>query len=173
MLDDGASACITNDDNDFIQNPKRVDKKAKGIKGHAQVTHQGTLKWYIEDDNGLVHKMVIMGAYLIPETTTIILSPQHLAHQSNDHYPTADDTGAPTTIKNITMFWAQRRFTKTVPLDSKTNVGLTMTASGAQSFHPFFATVKKPETKEMNIFTTHVIPDEEGDESLLKIPILG
>ena len=69
------------------------------------------------------------------------------------------------TSKNITLFWAQRRFTKTVPLDSKTNVGLTTTASGARSFHTFCATVTAPETKQTNIFTTHVIPDDEDDES--------
>ena len=165
MLDDDASACITNDINDFIQPPERVDKMVKGIKGHAQATHRGTLKWYIEDDHGLVHVMVITGAYLIPETTTRILSPQHLAQQANDHYPTVEGTGALTTSKNITLFWAQRHFKKTVPLDSKTNVGLTTTASGTRSFHAFCATVNSPETKEMNIFATHVIPDEEDDES--------
>ena len=165
MLDDGASACITNAANDFIEPPKRVDKKVKGIKGHAQATHRSTLKWYIEGDHGLVHVMVITGAYLIPETSTRILSPQHLAQQANDHYPTAEGTRALTTSKNITLFWAQRRFTKTVPLDSKTNVGLTMTASGTRSFRACCATVNSPETKEMNIFTTHVIPDEEDKES--------
>ena len=77
----------------------------------------------------------------------------------------AEGTGALTTSKNVTLFWAQRRFTKTVPLDSRTNVGLTTTASGDQSFHAFCATATTPETKEMNIFTTHVIPDEEDDES--------
>ena len=165
MLDDGASACITNDPHDFIEPPKRVDKKVKGIKGHAQATHRGTLKWYIEDDHGLVQVLVITGAYLIPETTMRILSPQHLAQQANDHYPATEGTGALTTSKNITLFWAQRRFTKTVPLDSKTNVGLTMTASGTGSFRAFCATVNHQETKEMNIFTTHVIPEEEDDES--------
>ena len=74
MLDDGASACITNDINDFIHPPQKVDKMVKGIKGHAQATHRGTVKWYIEDDYGLVHVMIITGTYLIPETTTRILS---------------------------------------------------------------------------------------------------
>ena len=72
MMEYGASACITNDANDFTKPPKRVNRKVKGIKGHAQASHQGTLKWYIEDDHGLVHVMVITGAYLIPETTTRI-----------------------------------------------------------------------------------------------------
>ena len=39
MLDDGALACITNDKRDFIELPKRVDRKVKGIKGHANATH--------------------------------------------------------------------------------------------------------------------------------------
>ena len=39
MLDDGASTCITNNMNDFTEPPKRVDRKVKGIKGHAQATH--------------------------------------------------------------------------------------------------------------------------------------
>ena len=70
-----------------------------------------------------------------------------------------------TTSKNITLFWAQRRFTKTVPLDPKTSVGLTTTAPGARDFRSFCATLTTPETRQMNIFTTHVIPDEEDDES--------
>ena len=109
--------------------------------------------------------MVITGAHLIPDASTRILSHQHLAQQVNDHYPMAEGIGALTTSKNVTLFWAQRHFTKTVLLDSKTNVGLTATASGARSFCAFCATVTTPETKQANIFTTHVIPDEEDDES--------
>ena len=175
MLDDGASACITKDANDFIEPPKRVNRKVKEIKGHAQATHRGSLKWYIEYDHGLVHVLVITGVYLIPEAATRILSPQHLAQQAHGHYPMAEGTGVLTTSKNITLCWAQKRFTKTVPLDSKTNVGLTTTASGARSFRAFCATVNVPETRQTNIFTTHIIPDEEDDESfqpkdLVEIP---
>ena len=63
------------------------------------------------------------------------------------------------------LFWSQRRFTKTVPLDPTTNVGLTTTASGARSFRAFCATIERPETKQENIFTTYIIPDDEDDES--------
>ena len=142
-----------------------MDCKVKGIKGHANATHQGTLKWHVEDDHGLVHVMVIKGAYLIPDATTRILSPQHLAQQVNDHYPMEEGTGALTTSKHITLFWAQRRFMKTVPLDPKMNMGLTTTASGAWSFHAFCTTINVPETVHTNIFTTHVIPDEDDNES--------
>ena len=165
MLDDGALACITNCKEDFVEPPKRVDQKVKGIKGHTDATHRGTLKWYLEDDTGLVHIIIIQGAYLIPNAMTRILSPQHLAQQANDHYPKEEGTGSLTTSKNITLFWSQRRFTKTVPLDPRTNVGLTTTAAGTQSYRAFCASINEEEMKETNIFTTHVIPDDEDDES--------
>ena len=129
MLDDGASACITNCEEDFIKPPKRVDQKVKGIKGHANA-NRGTLKWYLEDDTGLVYVMIIQGAYLIPDASPPILSPQHLAQQADDHYPKEEGTGSMTTSKNITLFWSQRQFVKTVPFDPRTNVGLTTTAAG-------------------------------------------
>ena len=172
MLDDGASACITNNMADFIEPPKRVDKKMKGIKGHAHATHRGTIKWHIEDDRGLVHVMIIRGTYLIQDAPTRILSPQHLAQQADDHYPREEGTGALTTSKTITLFWAQRHYAKTVPLDSKTNVGLTTTAAGARSFRAFCAHIKVPETVQPNIFTTHVIPDDDDESFQPKDPII-
>ena len=165
MLYDGASACITNCKEDFVEPPKRVDRKVKGIKGHADATHRGTLKRYLEDDTGLVHVVVIQGAYLIPDATTRILSPQHLAQQANDHYPNEEGTGSFTTSKNITLFWSQRCFTKTVLLDPHTNVQLTTTAAGTRTYHAFCESINEEETKETNIFTAHVIPDDEDDES--------
>ena len=161
MIDDGASACITNDKGDFIEPPKKVNRKVRGIKGHAKATHRGTIKWQVEDDTGLIHVMLIKGAYLIPEAATRILSPQHLAQQAGDHFPKEEGTGALTTSKNIMLFWSQRRYTKTVPLDPTTNVGLTTTAPGARSFRAFCATLERPETKQECIFTTHIIPDDE------------
>ena len=171
MLDDGASACITNCKDDFVEPPKDVDRKVKGIKGHADATHRGTLKWYLEDDTGLVHVILIQGAYLIPDTTTRILSPQHLAQQANDHYPKEERTGSLTTSKNITLFWSQRRFTKTVPLDPRTNVGLTTTAPGTRSYRAYCATIDIQETEETNIFTTHVIPDDDEESFQPKDPV--
>ena len=67
-------------------------------------THRGTLKWHVEDDNGLVHIMVIKGAYLIPDAATRILSLQSLAKQADDQYPREEGTGALTTSKTITLF---------------------------------------------------------------------
>ena len=46
-----------------------------------------------------------------------------------------------------------------------------MTVSGAHSFRAFCATIKAPETKQPNIFTIHVIPDEEDESFQPKDPI--
>ena len=37
--------------------------------------------------------------------------------------------------------------------------------SGAWSFRAFFATLNKPETRQTNIFTTHITPEEDDDDS--------
>ena len=166
MLNDGALACITNDKGDFIEPPKRVDRKVRGIKGHATATHRGTLKWHVEDDSSLVDIMVIKGAYLIPDAATRILLPQHLAQQDDDHCPKDEGTRALTTSKHIMLFWSQRRFSKTMPLDPNTNVGLTTMTSGAWSFRAFCATIDMPKTRQTNIFTMHIIPDDGDDDSI-------
>ena len=118
-----------------------------------------------------MHVILIQGAYLIPDATTRILSPQHFAQQANDHYPKEEGTGSLTTSKNITLFWSQRRFTKTVPLDPRTNVGLTTTAPGTRSYRDYCATIDTQETEETNIFTTHVIPDDDDESFQPKDPV--
>ena len=44
-------------------------------------------------------------------------------------------------------------------------MGLTTTASGAQSHQAFCATLDMPETRQTNIFMTHIIPDDDDDDS--------
>ena len=87
MVNDGASACITNDKNDFIWTPKTISRKVNGINRQAQATNRGTVRGLIEDDEGVIHVFTINGAYLVPTASTRILSPQHLAQQAQDHYP--------------------------------------------------------------------------------------
>ena len=44
-------------------------------------------------------------------------------------------------------------------------MGMTTTASGAHSFRAFCTTIEKTETRQTNIFTRHIILDDEDDES--------
>ena len=132
MVDDGASACITNDKNDFIGTTKTISRKVNGFNGQVHATHRGAVRWFIEDDKGMTHVFTINGAYLVPTASTRILSSQHLAQQAQDHYPRGEGMGSTTLSKNIMLFWNQRKHTKIVPLDPKLNVGITTTAAGAK-----------------------------------------
>ena len=66
MVNDGASACITNDKNDFIWTPKTISRKVNGINRQAQATNKGTVRGLIEDDEGVIRVFTINGAYLVP-----------------------------------------------------------------------------------------------------------
>ena len=66
----------------------------------------------IGDDNGLVHVMTIQGVYLVPEATTRIMSPQHLAQQAQVHSPRPEGTGSINASKSATLFRNQRRYHK-------------------------------------------------------------
>ena len=57
-IDNCASQCITNNKEDFIGTPKKVNHTVHGV-GTAPITLQGTVSWAIEDDDGVVHDMVI------------------------------------------------------------------------------------------------------------------
>ena len=44
-------------------------------------------------------------------------------------------------------------------------MGLTTTAAGTRSYRAFCASIDTGETKQTNICTAHVIPDDEDDKS--------
>ena len=45
MYDDGVSASIINDLQDFVRKPTLITRKVKGIVGSAEATYYGTVKW--------------------------------------------------------------------------------------------------------------------------------
>ena len=63
LFDDGASASITNDLQDFVTKPTAITHKVKRIAGSAKATYRGTVKWKIEDDNHIIHTFVIPNTY--------------------------------------------------------------------------------------------------------------
>ncbi len=58
-IDNCASYCISNDKKDFITPLKKVNKKLKGLGGTLADIYSGTIKWSIEDDDGVSHDWVI------------------------------------------------------------------------------------------------------------------
>ena len=164
MFDDGASASITNDLQDFIRKPTPITRKVKGRVGSAEAMYRGTVKWKIEDDDNMVHTFTIPNTYYIANAPTRILSPQHFAQQMQDHKPHAEGTGCTTTSSTIVLFWNQRKLTKTVKLDPKLNIAMTNTAPGIQQYKSYIMNQGDEPNKHTHIFETHIIPEEESDQ---------
>ena len=163
MFDDGASASITNDLQDFMWKPTPITRKVKGIAGSAEATYRSTVKWKIEDDNNMVHTFTIPNTYYIANAPTRILSPQHFAKQMQDHKPHVEGTGCTTTCTTIVLFWNQRKFTKTVKLDPKLNIAMMNTAPQIQQYKSYIVNQGDESNMHTHIFEMHIIPEEESD----------
>ena len=164
MFDDGASASITNDLQDFAIKPTPIMRKVKGIAGSAKATYCRTVKWKIEDDNNIIHMFTIPNTYYIAAARTRILSPQHFTQQMQDHKPRAEGTGCMTTSTTIVLFWNQRKFTKTVKLNSKLNIAMMNTAPGIKQYKSYLMNQEEAPNWNASVFETHIIPEEESDE---------
>ena len=105
MFDSGASTSINNDLGNFISTPTSIQHNVRGISSNAQATFEGMVRWQLEDDQGTIHKLIIPNSYYIAATLTGILSPQHFAQQSTEHYLDPDGTGCITTTSAIKLFW--------------------------------------------------------------------
>ena len=67
-----------------------------------------------------------------------------------------------TTSTTIFLFWNQRKFTKTVKLNSKLNIAMTNTAPGMKQYKSYIMTQGEASNRDAHIFETHIIPEEES-----------
>ena len=149
-IDNCASRTMSFCKDDFISDTLRqVSNKA--VKGFGNtltpITHEGTLRWYIPTDQNTISSIDIPNSYYVPGGTSRLLSPQHWAQQSKDHYPHQRGTWCATYDTEVVLYWKQRSLSKTIKLDpSSTNVATIWTAPGYQRYKEFgiseFASVK-------------------------------
>ena len=166
-IDNCLTASITNVIGDFVGKPIAVNVNVKGVGGLVQATHRGTVRWRLEDDEGVIHPVLLPGSYLVPSMPCCLLSPQHWAQVANDHRPHPEGTGCITTSKEVQLFWNQRKNTKTVPLDPNSNVATMTTAAGFDHFSAFstgFNRMNPDGEQNVECFQAHVIPAEESEE---------
>lgn len=126
IIDNGASASITNDPDDLIAKPRKVQVPVTGISRDTWATLKGTILWKLESDDGSVHEFNYRS-----------LSLQHMAQQMKDDTPIKDATDCAMLSKTMVLFWGQRKFNKTVQLHKKTNIGMTRTAPGISKYKNF------------------------------------
>lgn len=125
-IDNCSSKCISNDLKDFIPSSvRKCTMIVKGFKGEqCKATHKGTIKWDWEDDDGMLHTFLIPNSYFMPQAVARLLCPQHWAQENRDDCPLPNGTGCDTNFRAIMLYWQQRSKTRTIPLDTKLNVGV-------------------------------------------------
>ncbi len=74
---DNYASYISNDKRDFITPLKKVNKKLKGFGGTLSEICSGTIKWSIEDDDGVLQDIVSPNGLYVKESSSKLLSPQH------------------------------------------------------------------------------------------------
>ncbi len=84
MVDNGASYSISNNIDDFIEPPTKIGPKIQGFAGSLTTSLIGTVKWYITDDDGRTHSIILPNTSYVPTADIRMLSPQHWAQVTND-----------------------------------------------------------------------------------------
>jgi hypothetical protein len=139
LIDNCATASITNNINDCNTTPVPIKRTVKGIGGLLQTqVYSTTIKWDIEDDDGKKHEILLPKSFYIPTSPSRLLSPQHWARTARDTYPLPRGTRCITYDTAVELQWDQRKYKRTIPLDTRgSNVAELTTASGYDQFNSF------------------------------------
>jgi hypothetical protein len=175
-VDSGGSASITNDPADCLTTPVPILKKVKGIGGLLKTqVYSVTIGWTIEDDDGCKHLFRIPDAFYIPKATNKILSPQHWAQKVKDNKPKPRGTWCAIYDSAIVLQWDQRRFTKTIPLNTRaSNIAEMYTAPGYEQFNSFCAKAGTPDDDSTDqspvvVMAANIIDDDDDLEERLPV----
>ena len=139
-LDSRASACLSNDRNDFEDDLVRINKPIKTFRGLFRTEiWRGTMRVKVEDDYGCYDVWRIPGSYYIPEGDMRLMSPQHWAQQrikmglemkqSPAHVTTYGD--------HMKIVWNKGKSVKIVKIDPHTNVATFSLAPGYDGYKDF------------------------------------
>jgi hypothetical protein len=130
-IDNCASYCISNDKKDFITPLKKLNKKLKGLGRTLADIYSGTIKWSIEDDDGVPHDWVIPnGLYVKGYTFKAVVSTALGPDCSRLTSLCQEVHGVQHIMIAFSFSGLRRKFTKTVRLSGDSgNVATLYTAS--------------------------------------------
>jgi hypothetical protein len=156
-IDNCASYCISNDQQDFQDHPRPINKQVKGIGGIIKEIMTGTIVWFLEDDIGKVHKQIIPGSLYIPQAPSRLFSPQHWAQVQNER----ENKGGHyciTYADKVILVWDHGQSRKTIPIDQAgSNVATMWTAPNFTSYAAF---LNEADIQDLGNYDN--IPNENG-----------
>lgn len=168
-VDNCASRCITNDLTDFVKPPRQVVGRVKGMGSDKVAVHAvGTIRWSVDDDEGMAHSFLIPGSLYIPESPARLFSPQHWAQERKDDSPKPNGTWQATYADHIVLVWGQQKYRKRIPFD-KSNVASFNTSAGCKNFRVFRACIEDTDdqidrvSNDYIAFDANLIVDDEDD----------
>ncbi|CAB9508241.1 unknown protein [Seminavis robusta] len=141
-IDNCSSRCITNCMLDFIDVPVKVKVSVQGIGGSVTATYKGTVRWAIEDEEGMVHHFLIPDTYYNASTPFRLLSPQHWARAADDNSPNRRGTWCATYEDAVELFWKQSKFKRVIKLSASSNIALVRSAPSFSKLHTFCSRVR-------------------------------
>ena len=173
-LDSRASACISDDERDFVPGTlKPISRRIKVFGGYMTTQMQvGTLKWTWNDDQGLPYTFEIPNSYCIPKGGVKLISPQHWAQHV--------EGGAETTTvaDTTTMKWNQGQCQLSIPHDKSTNVATIHLSPGYSDYCQFVMEAELTDDKpvpleedlpvvtddELSIASDDIHPDKDEED---------
>lgn len=160
-IDNCCTRSISPSLDDFIGPMTTVHGKAiRGFGGTTTpIKHTGTVRWLVDDDEGISREILIPNSYHVPDAPSRLLSPQHWAQEARDSSPSPNGTWCATYADSIVLHWNQRKHLKTISLDdSSQNVATMWSSSGYNKFVAYDASVHQP-----LCFDTHIVSDDEDE----------
>jgi hypothetical protein len=139
LIDNCCSACVTNELADFEGVPVKVQVTVKGIGGAIKHTHKGTIRWAIQDNQGVNTKFYITDSYYAPEAPFGLLSPQHWSKCSRDNVVGSNSTWSGTFHDRVELHWSNNTCHCTIMLDTAINIAFIGSTPGYKNYRIYTA----------------------------------
>jgi Reverse transcriptase (RNA-dependent DNA polymerase)/GAG-pre-integrase domain len=165
-IDNCSSRSMSFSRSDFISGTLKPvqNMKVTGYSGaKVPITHKGTIRWYIADDNGTTQALVIPNSFYVPSSTTRLLSPQHFAQQANDHHPIRRGTWCATYDDSIQLQWKQRTYSLTAKLDPESSNVATIWTTAGYKKHIAYCAQSPHQRDEYECYETQMDEDMWDD----------
>jgi GAG-pre-integrase domain len=168
-LDNCCSRTLSGHKSDFVKGTLVPKKLAiVGYNGEREYsTHQGTIRWYIDNDDGQAQELLIPNSLLVPTNETRLLSPQHLAQTMKRKETLPAGTRCTTYSDRMVLQWNDLQHTRTVPIDKRSaNIGRIYSSPGYRTYNAY-ATRTVDDFPEPQLITCMRIEIQQTDEVLI------
>jgi hypothetical protein len=129
-IDNCCTQTMSGYQSNFIESTLKSTKVVGFGTTKRKITHIGTIKWDIYNDNGMLHALIIPNAYQVPGCEVRLLSPQHWSQELHDTSPKPDGTTYTTYWDRVKLRRSQQKYLKTIEIDPKLNNVATMWSAG-------------------------------------------